>query len=399
VSARAAEILLDVHPALFGAGGGIPRYVRDLCAALRAPEAPPARLAFPRNLGRAAAERFPEFAHQEVPLAWWQLRVLMMLAAPFGRGLDEFYGEPAVFHSPLGCGPLFDRARLVVNVHDLTFLEHPEWHPARTTAFLGVTVPRAARAAARVIFHSRAVRDRAVPALGLRTERTLVLPPPLSDGFIPLRPAAATARVRERFGLATPFVLHVGTIEPRKNHVTLVEAWERMRRAGFPGPLVLVGHVGWKARVILARLERSPDAPSIVRLSNLVDEDLVALYGAAAVVAFPSLEEGFGMPLLEAMACGAPCVTSDDPVLVELGLGHARAVPATDVEALAAAMLAVANDADAGARAAATGPAHAARFGFTQWKERLLAIYDAELEAAGAPRASRSGAIRARSAW
>jgi glycosyltransferase involved in cell wall biosynthesis len=153
-----------------------------------------------------------------------------------------------------------------------------------------------------------------------------------------------------------------------------------MRRAGFPGPLVLVGQDGWRFGPIAARLASSPEAAHVMRVRDADDTDLAALYGACTCCAFPSLAEGFGMPLLESMACGTACVVSDDPALRELGQHDCVAVPATDADALADAMLRLWREPDHRAAVAAGGPARARAYAFPRWAERIFALYRSLLE-------------------
>ena len=366
-------------------GGGIGRYVRDLCDALdRRPDAPPARYAYPRNFRAAARARFAPGRLHELPLPWYVLRLLYGAATRTHTRFDRLFGEPAVLHSPVGYGPTFARTRLIAHVHDLTSIEHPEWHPLRANLFLRGTIPYAARNAPVVLTHSRFIARRCVEALGLDPSRIVTIPPPLSRGFAPGPVGAARARVRERFGLDGEFVLHVGTFEPRKNHVRLVGAFERLRRAGYPGMLVLVGRDGWRVGPILRRIAASPEAGAIRRITDADDPDLVALYQTCTACAYPSIEEGFGMPLLESMACGAACVTSDHAALVELGEGCALALPHDDEVALADALVRLWRDPDHRRAVAAPGPARAAGYTFDRWAGRIFELYRRELAAAGA---------------
>lgn len=378
--------MVDAFSALVPSGG-IGRYVRAICDALQwRPDAVPWRLVYPRSVRGRGRARYPNAPRREIPLAWWQLRMLMVAGAHLNWRFDRMYGEPAVVHSPLGYGPRFKSARLIATIHDLTFLEHPEWHPRRTTFFLGNTVPAALRDATTVVCDSEHVRHKVIRQLRVPAARTLTLAPPLGEAFRTLPEDEARLRVSSRWGLDGAFILHVGTIEPRKNHMRLVDAFERMRRAGYRGALVLAGQDGWHTRSIRARLERSPERSAILRVRDADDQDLTALYNACTLCAFPSIEEGFGYPVLESMACGTPCVTSDHAALVELGQGYAYAVPAHDAEALAQTMLAVWRDPQARARALATGPARAAAYRFEVFAERLLSLYRAELAATpGAP--------------
>jgi len=375
------EVVVDVFAGLVP-GGGIGRYVRDLCDALaRRADAPPARFAYPRNF-RAAASVLPADRRLELPVPWYLLRLAYMTATMTGTRFDRMFGEPAVVHSPVGYGPTFARARLIAHVHDLTSIEHPEWHPWRANQFLGITIPYAARHAATVLTHSKFVAGRVRDALGIDGSRIVTIPPPLSRGFTRGPLAAAHARVKLRFGLEGDFILHVGTLEPRKNHVRLVGAFERLHAAGFPGPLVLVGRNGWRTGPILERIRTSPLSSRILRITDADDQDLVALYQSCTVCAYPSLEEGFGMPLLESMSCAAACVTSDHEALVELGETIAVAVPCRDEVALADAMIRLWRDPEDRRVRGARGLERAEAYRFERWEERIFELYRRELAAA-----------------
>jgi alpha-1,3-rhamnosyl/mannosyltransferase len=376
--------MIDAFAALVP-GGGIGRYVRDLSAALldRA-DAPAARFAYPRNFRAQAIERYPAQRLFEIPHPWWRLRLMYTLATMTGAGFDDLFDRPAVFHSPVGYGPVFHHTRLVAHVHDLTFLEHPEWHPRKASMFFQQTIPHAARRADTVLTHSRHVADRIVEVLGIDRARIVTIPPPLGHGFRPIHVDEARAHVKRRFGLEGDFILHVSTLEPRKNQVRLIGAFERLRQAGFRGPLLLVGQDGWRMRPILARIEASTERAAIRRILDAGDEDLVALYGACTLTAYPSIEEGFGMPLLESMACAAACVASDHAALVELAGGDAVHVSALDEQALADAMIDLWRDPARRNRLGVAGRARAESYRYERWTERIFDFYRGQLAAAGA---------------
>jgi len=376
-------VLVDASPAFVPGGGGIGRYARDIMHALRSFDgAPRARFLVTRNRREPARDRLGPGETVELPITWRQLALAVMVGTTCRIPFDDFYQRPALVHSTLGYGPGFARARLLNHIHDLTCLEHPEWHTWRNRTLFSVAAPRAARAADRVLTHSDWVRRQVVREFGISEARTVVIPPPLGHAFRPVTREEARAHVSRRFGLEGDYVLHVGTIEPRKNHTTLVAAFERLRREGFPGPLVLVGQDGWKFEPIAARIEGSPEAARVLRVRDADDRDLAALYGACTCSAFPSLAEGFGMPLLESMACGAACVVSDHPALVELGRSECVAVPATDADALTGALLRLWRDPDHRATVAAAGPARAADYAFPRWAERIFGLYREMLSAA-----------------
>jgi len=376
---REAAVHLDVFTSLMP-GGGIGRFTRLLVRALTTtPGAPPHRFVVARNVRDEALRRWPAERVVELPWTWRELAARTMAARWLGGDFDGPYGQPAVVHSPAGYGPRFRRARLINHVHDITYFTHPEWHTFKNSGLMSVAAPAACRAAALVLTDCESVRDEVVRHFGVEPGRVVSVPLPLDPELRPMEAGEARAHVARRFGLEGPYVLHVSTLEPRKNQVRLVAAWERMRRAGFPGPLVMVGAEGWRTRPILARFEASPFASGIRRLQGVSDADLAALYGAATASAFPSLAEGFGYPLLESMACGTPCVSSDHASLVELAAGASPHVPARDEDALADALLRVWRDADERARLAEAGRRRAEAFGFEAWAARMLAIYRDEL--------------------
>lgn len=372
-------IHIDVHTALVP-GGGIGRFASLVVRALsERPGAPDHRFVVARSVRDEAHRRWSREQIVELPWTWRELAIRTMAGRWLGSRFDAAYGHPAVVHSLAGYGPRFRHARLINHVHDITACTNPEWHIRRTRALQSVAAPLACRSAALVLTDCEWVREEVIRHFHVAPERIQSVSLPLDPELRPMDAGQARAHVARAFGLDRPFVLHVSTLEPRKNVPGLVAAWERMRRAGFPGPLILVGADGWRMQPILARLESSPYASDIRRLRGIGDQDLLALYGAATVTAFPSLSEGFGYPLLESMACGTPCVCSDHPSLVELAAGAATHVPAHDVDALAGAILRLWREPDERARIAAAGLHRAADFGFEPWADKMFSIYRREL--------------------
>ena len=203
--------------------------------------------------------------------------------------------------------PLRSPCPLLVVVHDVSFKLHPEWFSARVRILLGTLVPRAIRQAARVITVSQTSKADLVAALGVDPDRIRVVTNVPAPAFAP-RPDAA-ARVQAKFGLHR-YCLYVGDVHPRKNLASLTQAVAQLDGANRL-QLAIVGRAGHRGDQIIG-------ASGARRLGPLGDDDLADLYSAAAVTCYPSLYEGFGLPVIEAMACGSPVVASNRGAIPEV---------------------------------------------------------------------------------
>lgn len=236
-------------------------------------------------------------------------------------------------------------APLVVTVHDLAFLAAPEHFSARGNRFFRAGLELTRRHARLVLVPSRQTMAECVEA-GIEEDRLRVVPWGVAPSTVS---AAEVADVRARYRLARDYVLWCGTLEPRKNLPGLLAAFARIERQRPELDLVLVGPPGWGDAVGSGV---RPSAERVHTLGRVPEADLAALYAGAAVFCYPSLREGFGLPVLEAMAAGAPVVTSSGTPMADLIGGGGFAVPATDVGALAQALLAVLGARDGFASAA-----------------------------------------------
>lgn len=235
-------------------------------------------------------------------------------------------------HCPVFVGPVLSPCPSVITIHDLSFLRYPRFFHPTNRLYLSLMTKVSARRARRVIAVSRFTASESVALLGLAPERVEVVYHGVEPVFRPL-PRAMVEHFRHRQGLPEQFVLFVGTLEPRKNLVRLVEAIAQLGRDAVP--LVLVGGAGWLYRELYSRI-KALELERLVRWVGYVDRaELPLWYNSATVFAYPSLYEGFGLPVLEAQACGVPVVTSDCSSLPEAGGDAALLINPWDVQALA----------------------------------------------------------------
>jgi glycosyltransferase involved in cell wall biosynthesis len=243
-----------------------------------------------------------------------------------------------VIHMPYYSMPLQPGRPTVVTMHDVTYFTEPEQHGAVTASFFKRAIRVAARRAARIIVPSNATRDDVVRVLGVDAARIDVAHHGVDHQFFHRPSAAEVAAVAVRLGLrGRPYVAYLGSLAARKNVAALVAGWvSAVAGLDDPPALVLAGSGGWSDEVDAA-LALVPPQLRVVRPGYLPFRDLPGFYGGALVVAFPSRGEGFGLPVLEAMACGAPVLTTHRTSLPEVG-GDAVAYTEPDAPAIAVAL-------------------------------------------------------------
>jgi glycosyltransferase involved in cell wall biosynthesis len=241
---------------------------------------------------------------------------------------------------------------------------------------LNLLIPIAARNAAHVIAGSEFTRADLIDAYDLPPEKVTVTPYAADPIYRPMDRDAARQAVRDRFGLRGPFVLAVGVLQPRKNLPRLIRAFGRIAKQ-VPHALALVGKPGW-AHEELQQTATASGLGSRLKFTGYVpDADLPVLYNAADLFAYPSLYEGFGLPPLEAMACGTPVVTSNVTSLPEVVADAALAVDPTDEAALSEALLQGLTDEALRTRLRAAGFERAAGFSWERTAELTLEVYQA----------------------
>lgn len=251
--------------------------------------------------------------------------------------IETFVGANEVFYSPDFVLPPTKARRKILTVHDLSFRRVPETAVPNLKWYLEGAVPRAVARADLIFADSNATRADLIELYHAPPERVQTLYSGCDDFFQPVTDTNELARVRELYKLNRPFILSIGTLEPRKNFVRLIEAYARMpRRDEFE--LVIAGGKGWLYDEILNAPERLGVKDCVHFPGFVPDEDLAAIYSACAVFVYPSLYEGFGLPVLEALTCGAAVITSNTSSLPEVAGDAAMMVDPRDIDALAAAL-------------------------------------------------------------
>ncbi|MEO8601335.1 MAG: glycosyltransferase family 1 protein [bacterium] len=367
------RIALDALP-LQVRSAGVAVYVAELASALAA-RCPQSAFSLFGVAGRPADGAWPANVSWRRSLAY-PLVMGVPPGVPRLLPLESVYGGVDLFHATAYAVPRTWHVPVVLTVHDLTLLRHPELG----TAALCRSVRRSAADAPRarlVIADSQATQRDLVELCDVPESRIRVVPLGVATDFVRQPAEVARAEVRTRFGLSEPYLLHVGTHEPRKNLPRLIAAYARLRAGNAAPPqLVLAGAPGWGAAAIDDAIARSGVAARIARLGRVAPAALPALYAAAEAFVFPSLYEGFGLPLLEAMACGTPVIASGTAALAEVAGDAALLVDPADVEGLAAAMARLLDDPALRHRLADAGARRAAGYTWEHTARRTLAVYD-----------------------
>lgn len=344
---------------------GIGRYTRSLVSALIA-QSPNDEIVLlePRQTATPVRMliRAPNVVRNELPLSermltriWHRLRLPLYADVLMG-GLDVFYAPDFVL-------PPLRRAPGVLTVHDLSYRFSPESFPDSLRSYLDAVVPRSIARARMILADSAATGKDLSSAYGVDPSRIDVLYCGVDPEFQEQYPQEERNATLRRYGVTFPYFLSVGTIQPRKNIARIIAAMKIVVGAGLPHHLVHVGRPGWLHEPIYAAPEKYDVIGRVHFLSDVAaDEDLAVLYGGATALVFPSLYEGFGLPVLEAMACDTPVVTSHVSSLPEVAGDAAILVDPADDREIGTAMVNIAKDEGARARLVAAGRERVAEF-------------------------------------
>jgi glycosyltransferase involved in cell wall biosynthesis len=288
-----------------------------------------------------------------------------------------------LFHATDHLLPPLVHTRTVFTLHDLTTIKFPATHAQLNRRFLQLMLPHFLRATDRIIAVSEATRRDVLEHYGPPPERVRVVYHGVNTRFKAVTPESGR-QVQARYRLPDRYILSVGTLEPRKNLITLLEAYHALRAKSSDVLLVIAGGRGWHSEPFFNKLRALELEDSVRLLGRVPDEDLPALYTLAEVFAFPSLYEGFGLPVLEAMACGAPVICSNASSLPEVAGEAAIQIAPLEVREWTQALERIRSDAALRASLRERGLKQAKRFTWEATARQTYAIYQ-EVYAADRP--------------
>ena len=372
------RICVNASPAVHHIAG-LGRYTQELMAALLAVDSENEYVAFYNRPSEAQVDPpLDQLPHLTTDLATKPWRMSALLAHFARIPQDGLFPEVDLFHATDHLLPRLTRVKSVFTLHDLVFQFYPHTHKTLNRWFLTLMMPRFLRAADAVIAVSEHTKGDAVRTYGMDEAKIAVIYEGVSERFRRRAPDAIAA-VRHKYSLPDRFVLSVGTIEPRKNLTSLLEAYHALRNEESEYRLVLVGKKGWLYTGFFRRIHELGLEDEIVFPGFVPDEDLPAIYSAADLFVFPSLYEGFGLPVLEALACGTPVIASNASSVPEVAGDSALLVDPSSVEALAHDMRAVLNSTELRQDLQARGPKQAAKFSWQRAARETLDVYSSLL--------------------
>ncbi|MEP6921455.1 MAG: glycosyltransferase family 1 protein [bacterium] len=274
-------------------------------------------------------------------------------------------------------GPPLAPCPVVVSIHDLSFEHLPETFKRRSRAQLRLTVRHSARKAAHILALSEHARADIVETYGIAPERVTAIPIAAANHFMPIKDLRELQRIRHTYGISGDYILSVGSIQPRKNLARLVEAYARLHRAraGQVPQLVIAGKRAWLYGDTLRKIKESGVADSVIVPGYVPDADLPALYSGALCFVYPSYFEGFGLPPLEAMNCGAPVITGNRTSLPEVVGNAGLLVDPFDVEAIANGIAQILDDSDLRSQLRTSGFERARMFDWKETAKQTLEVY------------------------
>lgn len=288
--------------------------------------------------------------------------------------------RPDLCHFTNALAPLWINRPYVLSIYDATLFLYSSYHPWTRLLAIRLMLPLAVRRASAVITISQSARQDLQKILNIPSEKIHVVYGAAHPQFEPVTQQAKLAQVRQKYGLPEQFLLYVGTLEPRKNLTRLVKAFGRLKKMGQPHKLVLAGPWGWSMNGFNQQIDKLDLGDSIQMLGYIPDEDLPSLYSLATVFVFPSIYEGFGLPPLEAMACGTPVLSSKNSSLAEICGDAAFLVDPLNEESLLEGLRQLLESKALQLELGEIGRKRAAEFSWERAAKETIAVYDSVLK-------------------
>ncbi len=314
--------------------------------------------------------------YKEIPInERWLHRIWYRLKIPLS--VQNFTGRLDLFHSPdFVLPPISKKTPTLLTVHDLSFIRFPETFTPALITYLNRIVPWSINRATHILADSQATKDDLATHWNVPREKVSVLYSGVSDMFKPITDPHSIKKVHKKYNLGEkPYLISVGTIQPRKNYQMLIRAFRPVAE-NFPNDLIIVGGKGWMHDQILDEVEIQGLSGRVHFLGFVDDADLPALYSAATLFTSPSLYEGFGLPILEAMACGVPVMASDVSSMPEVVGDAGVLLPAKDTAAWSQAMMDLIEDMSRRTKLVGAGFLRARKFTWSKSARELVTIYD-----------------------
>jgi glycosyltransferase involved in cell wall biosynthesis len=309
-----------------------------------------------------------------LPRKRWRLRAAISYFG--GPKLNGLFPNVKLYHATEHLLPLISHARSVFTLHDTAYLHFPQYHLLQNRLYLTLMMPRFIRRADAVVCVSEATRRDAVRFYNVPAEKLHVIYEGVEPRFAPFSHSPILKALQAKYNLPDRFILYVSTIEPRKNLTTLLKAYAVLHQSQPEIGLVIAGGKGWLYESFFAELRALGLERQVQLLGYVLDEDLPALLNCADVFAYPSVFEGFGLPPLEAMACGAPVMVSNASSLPEVVGDAGLLLPPTDVQAWVEALRRVLNDSAFHAELRARGLHRAKQFTWEKAARATLKVYE-----------------------